>query len=518
MQRLRFTSPELRNVPLVIYEKQRGREIVSACCPSLLNKGVRLGMPLTEARALLQPASCRTPLPRFLPDDPLASREMLRRLAWDCEAFSPLVGIEEAEASESLILDVTGCGACFGGEERLAGQLFQRMRRRGFQVRIGIAETFGAAWGVAHYRRRSVPKRSVPDTPSVRNTTDAVVIVPPGGQQRALSPLPIQSLRLSAKVVQSLNHLGIRTVSRLAALPRDSLPSRFGDELLRRLDQAEGKREELIVPERRPQPLRETWETEGAICGTELLEEVVSQLIERIAAPLREQQRGIKQLTCHLRDSDGGIARQRIELLNPSASTGYIMNLLRLQWERLSFPHGIQRICIEVKKAESLATQARTFWETEAGEASRDIGTLVEILSSRLGREAVVRARLEAEHQPEAAFCYVSCLEESPRWATDINPAQRLPFRFTRPVRLKQTPVMVDVVSMLPGALPCRVQVGHQEETIARAWGPERITTGWWRGRHFRRDYYQVELKDGRRLWIFRDLATDAWHLQGHFE
>jgi hypothetical protein len=48
--------------------------------------------------------------------------------------------------------------------------------------------------------------------------------------------------------------------------------------------------------------------------------------------------------------------------------------------------------------------------------------------------------------------------------------------------------------------------------------GPERIETGWFRGREVRRDYYRVTLVDGRRWWIFRERRTGGWFLHGLFD
>jgi protein ImuB len=52
---------------------------------------------------------------------------------------------------------------------------------------------------------------------------------------------------------------------------------------------------------------------------------------------------------------------------------------------------------------------------------------------------------------------------------------------------------------------------------VARHWGPERIETGWWRGRTIRRDYYRVEITSGNRFWLFRQLDDDNWFLHGSF-
>jgi protein ImuB len=51
-----------------------------------------------------------------------------------------------------------------------------------------------------------------------------------------------------------------------------------------------------------------------------------------------------------------------------------------------------------------------------------------------------------------------------------------------------------------------------------RAWGPERIATGWWRGPDVERDYYRAEWEDGSHAWIYRDRRADHWFLHGFFE
>jgi protein ImuB len=53
---------------------------------------------------------------------------------------------------------------------------------------------------------------------------------------------------------------------------------------------------------------------------------------------------------------------------------------------------------------------------------------------------------------------------------------------------------------------------------IEKSWGPERIQTGWWRGRYVQRDYYRVETAEGKQFWIFRDLRSGNWFLHGAFD
>jgi protein ImuB len=75
-----------------------------------------------------------------------------------------------------------------------------------------------------------------------------------------------------------------------------------------------------------------------------------------------------------------------------------------------------------------------------------------------------------------------------------------------------------DVWSALPDGPPRFLRWEDDQWELSRAWGPERITTGWWRGSYIRRDYYQVEVPDGRRFWLFRELRTGKWFLHAAFD
>jgi protein ImuB len=57
-----------------------------------------------------------------------------------------------------------------------------------------------------------------------------------------------------------------------------------------------------------------------------------------------------------------------------------------------------------------------------------------------------------------------------------------------------------------------------QQHHVVQVWGPERIETGWWRGRPVGRDYFRIETTAGRRFWLFRRLRDEKWFLQGMFE
>jgi protein ImuB len=73
-------------------------------------------------------------------------------------------------------------------------------------------------------------------------------------------------------------------------------------------------------------------------------------------------------------------------------------------------------------------------------------------------------------------------------------------------------PVPVEAISA--SGPPRQFSFRGQTHRTIRAWGPERILTGWWRGSYVRRDYYRVETANGC-YWLFR--ARQRWFLHGVF-
>ena len=67
------------------------QSIVAACCGRAVKQGVRPGMPLAEAQALVRDL-------KVAAYEPAADRRALVKLAEACERFSPRVALEEGES------------------------------------------------------------------------------------------------------------------------------------------------------------------------------------------------------------------------------------------------------------------------------------------------------------------------------------------------------------------------------------------------------------------------------------
>jgi protein ImuB len=439
-------------------------------------------MPLAEARSL-------API-HFEQHDPLADQTALLKLAELCEQFSPIVGMEPPD---NLCLDVTGIGSLFGGEEALARQVMQAFQQQGLVIQLALADTLGAAWGMAHFGKE-FPQ-----------------IVPPGESAKALAGLPIAALRLTEEV-KLLSELGIDRIGQLLPVPRDALVSRFGPQLLRRLDQALGLMSEIIVSHRPPPDIVAETELEFSTANRQAVDILLSQLIDRVAKILAERQQGAIQLQCQLLCEVSEPVTIVIGLFRASAHAQHLRELTRLHLERITLPAPVTAVKLSVLTAARLQTWQQELFDASQREGRRQVGLLIDRLSNRLGREAVLKALPQSEAQPEFAYRYEPLAGALPR-KTKPPRWKALP----RPLRLEREPIALEVLSVVPDGPPFQFQF-HGSQRVAKAWGPERIQTGWWRGRYIQRDYYRVETESGQRFWLFRRLSDGQWFLHGVFD
>jgi protein ImuB len=478
-------------------------------------------MLLAEAKALLE-RKTSSAAAHFEPSAPAADLAALRKLARWCRRFSPSVGLEEGPEPASLLLDITGCAHLFGGEPAQARHVLRDFQRRGLTVRVAIADTLGAAWAVAHY--------GFPPAAS------GARIVPPGQQAERLQALPVAALRLPEHLVHTLHELDLRQISQLQAVPRASLAARFGPLIRQRLDQALGRAAELLTAERPAEPLQCGWSGDDPLTNRWAIGLVLEQLLQQLLEQVSAQRRGVQQLLCRLSGPQQEAAQFSVGLVRPSASPRHVLELLQLQWERLALPAEITAITLDAAVTAALACrQTEIFADAAARDNRPELETLIERLSSRLGREAVLAPRLAADAQPEYAVRYEAWVGRPRASGTDRSPiterrrtvrhaplVARLSFPewelpLFRPPRLRSEPIPIEVTPLSPEGPPGRVCWQNRTHTITRSWGPERIETGWWRHQFLRRDYYRVELHTGQHFWLFRRVGQGDWFLQGEF-
>jgi len=505
VQRLVREQPELSPRAVVLYDQDaRYGQRVKACSATAEQQAVRPGMPLAEAQALLAEH------PFFAGHDARRDRETLVALAEWCEQFSPIVGIDEADEPDTLLMDIRGVAHLFGGEAALARTVVAACQQQGLAVRVAIADTAGAARGWAQWGEIPV-EESGSDAPC------AAAVLPPG-DGTACEALPVEVLRPGPRVLEQLHRLGIRRIGQLNRLPRASLAARFGEPLLEQWDKLAGTVAEPIVAHHAREPLAVRWCFEHPTTHHETIEYVVGDLLGQLSRRLLERGQGVLRLSCQLICRNRPPLKIDISLFRSTVAAQHLLALAKLQLALVTLPEAVEEIRLRaVTTAPREQRQGELFGESPRDQPAQ-LALLVERLSNRLGRERVVLAELLADAQPELASRYRPLAGEPAAALPPPPPGESLPGPLLRPVRLFDPPQPIEVVGLAQGGPPAMFHYQRRRYRLARSFGPERIETGWWRGESCRRDYYRVETAEGGRWWLFRRLQDQCWFLHGAFE
>ena len=130
-------QPHLKNVPFVLRTPSHGRMIITAANAEAERTGIRSGMVLADAMAII-------PDLQVLDDKPDLADKLLKRIAEWCIRFTPVVAID---SPSGLVLDATGCAHLWGGDSSYLSEITKKLNVRGYDVRAAMADTVGVAWG-----------------------------------------------------------------------------------------------------------------------------------------------------------------------------------------------------------------------------------------------------------------------------------------------------------------------------------------------------------------------------------
>ncbi len=456
-------------------------------------------MPLAEAQTLMtsETSQLSSEPTQFVLHDPHRDREALTHLAEWCERFSPIVGLDQADEPDSLLMDISGLAHLFGGEQDLARAVVTALQQRGLAARVAIADTLRAAWAVARW-------------------VGSPVLVPPG-DETAVDGLPLQALQLPERTAQQLQRLGIHDIGQLRHLSRTSLAARFGDVLAERLDQLTGCVQQVIVSHRRQGEFAACWSFEHATTRHDTIEHVLEELLQRLSRQLVERAQGVLQLKCQLVCKDRRPLDIDIGLFQPTVNTQHLLALAKMQLALLRLPDAVEEVRVAALSTAPCQQRQKELFADSPRDHPAQLALLVERLSNRMGRDHVVHAQLKAESLVESAYQYLPLTGERSSAATSDPLPQCVHGPTLRPLRLFEPPHRIEMIGIALDGPPAMFHYRRRQYRVVRYFGPERIETGWWRGPSARRDYYRVETETGNRLWLFRNLQDKRWFLHGEF-
>ncbi|WJS86347.1 DNA polymerase Y family protein [Paracoccus sp. TOH] len=483
------TAPPVE-APLVIAGRDRNRRIVTAADATAQALGLRVGMPVTKAQALV-------PGLVIEPADPKADAESLERLAlWVLQRIAPIVAVDPPDG---IVIDSTGADHLHGGEAAMLDALIGRLTLSGVSARAAIADTWGAAHALARYG------------------SNPVLIAMPGASIDMLAPLPLEALRLSPAIPAGLRDLGFSRIGDLIGQPRAPLTLRFGPELSRRLDQALGNSAEPIEPLRPEDMIEARRSFAEPIAAAETIARYIGKLVATLCEALEVRGLGARRLDLLCHRIDSRVETVRIGLARPVRDPQRLTRLLCDKIETIDPGLGIEIMTLTATLAEPMTERQAVSHLIEVPEP--DLSGLIDTLANRVGARAIYRFAPVASDVPERSVCRIPALAE--------ETGAGWPDHWPRPSRLLPRPEPIETMALLPDHPPNWISWRGVRRRVRRADGPERVFGEWWKRDAELvavRDYFRIEDDAGERFWIFRsgdgeDVATGShrWFLHGVF-
>jgi protein ImuB len=312
--------------------------------------------------------------------------------------------------------------------------------------------------------------------------------------------------------------------------PRAPFAARFADELLRRLDQALGRRDEPLIPVTTPPVYHSLNYLLEPIVSHQAILARACRLMQHLVHVLVRDEAGARTLRLSLYGVDGTVEAIDIGLTSPTRSVPHVARLIDLKLEALAAMHdggfGFEAIGLAVTRAESMPGRQIELNISSARSPPQDDvergAALIDALRHRLGPDRVRQFEAVPRHIPECAETLTEFNGETPQnWPIEEEQ--------TRPLLLLPQAEPTEVTALIPEGPPRHFRWRGVTYDITGAQGPERIADEWWRAPYpsqteaRTRDYYLVEDGEGHRFWLYREglygreTATPRWFVHGLF-
>jgi protein ImuB len=489
--RLTRRRPEWRDRALVTTAGDRGGIRVIAANRTAEATGIAPGMTLADARALepdLHPVDA----------DPAGDARALDGMADWCGRYTPWAGLD---APDGVFLDITGCAHLFGGEAALLADLGRRLAAFGYESRAAVADTPGAAWGLARFG------------PAPRT------VIPAGANRQAVAALPVAGLRLPADLTAALRRLGLRRIGDLYAVPRAGLAARLGSLITRRLDQALGVAAEPVSPKRPVPPHVARLAFAEPIATPDDLTAATRRLLDILCAGLERAGQGARRLDLAFFRIDGRVERSTVGTSRSVRNPAHLARLFVEKLDRIEPGLGVEVMLLTASAEPLSAVQTMLIPDGQGAASDGELAELIDRLGNRIGLHAIQRLLPRESWWPERAVEIAPALPNPTPSTSDAAP---WPSDRPRPLRLLPQPEPIEVIAPIPDDPPVMFRWRQAVHRIRRADGPERIEPEWWCELDELRDYYRVEDTDGGRFWVYRaglyqPERPARWYLHGVF-
>jgi protein ImuB len=398
-----------------------------------------------------------------------------------------------AAAHPALWLEVGGSLALFGGVTGLRTEISTALELLGYSGELAIAPTPRAA-------------QLLTQAPEPRAVLERPLLA------ARLSSLPLHWLALPEPALRALRSAGLRRIGAVLALPPAALARRFGPATSLYLQRLMGDAPDPLPTTPLPARYHAGFEFAGEVTDHTALLFPLQRLLYELQGYLRARDCALHR--CQLRLRHRGRRDERADTLitlsasQPTRDAAQLLALARERLARLVLPAPVRELHLEADEFSAPAVLQGDFFSRDS-ESAQQLQQVLDRLCARLGAKNIHCLATLPEHRPERAW---------QAGTADVSGSGRqaiLTERFTRS-ESKSPDATAHHASALP-ARPCwllrePINVSAPTQVLS---GPERIESGWWDGGDVARDYYLARSVDGARQWVYQDLRSNAWYLQG---
>ncbi len=328
----------------------------------------------------------------------------------------------------------------------------------------------------------------------------------------------LERLSFTPETRDLLVKLGIHTLGGFLDLPASQVRSRLGREAHRLHRLAAGDLRIPLHPEMPSEPTTAGIFLDYPEADRRRLAVLMEEMLEPLLDSLEQRHEMMTTLVLHLRLDDGSEKAETLRPARPTLDGAQVLDLLRLRMEATALTAGVTEIVMEVRGTSPDVRQGELFRDASVHDHDAANRALAR-LRARFGDGAILRARPQAGHLPEARFTWEPMETAPPPRPRRVRLRPLVRRFFPKPVRLRDPGP--PAAGTEPGVLDLQVAGARTEDDFftRESSGPYIISGGWWgSGAEVHREYHFVRTGEGPWLWIYYDRKRQSWFLHGKVE
>ncbi|AOS98716.1 DNA polymerase IV [Microbulbifer aggregans] len=480
------TGP-IDETPRAVAEQQ----LIVDANPAANQRGIECGLTIATACALSAELE-------LLTRDTERESQLLQELAQWGYSFTPVVSpmaagpVENGESRAAcLYLELSGCLRASGGLQPLLEQLRRELEQMQITATMGLGHSPSAA-------------HMLSQLPEHRQWLQEAKSPPTAQQWRQwISFSPSKLLDCDHKTTAKLYACGIKRVSQLLAIPLSEVGSRFGRNFVDYLARLNGSRHDPVPSYQPPPQFHSELFFPTPLDNSEQLLFPTGRLVRELCQQLQRRQLYAQQLRWKLDFGQKGCQVVSVEVSRPLLDAQRLIALTKLQFERVHLEQEVQALhltCDQLQPLEESVLDDDLFGESSNLQRSHQ---LLDKLKARLGHEAMSGVTLRESHLPEQAWQSADTLI--------LQSGRRQHGHQVKPVNAPRPSWFLQ----RPDPIKARENKLFYRGEIQLLQGPERIDGYWWQHHRHARDYYIARGEEGSLYWVYQDLTSAEWYLQG---